>query len=160
MNWFPTLIMCSCIGWWIYQCGRIVLNIPNLIEIQSFVNNTLEINEVDLKTMLWNDVVSKIILSKEEVEDGHPAAKLDAHTIANRIMRKENYLIALFNKNILDLTLPLVGKRTWMTRLVQDYLAYSMFSFVFDSRGKFRKRFLKESNKYSKFNLGINWPKN
>lgn len=62
-------------------------------------------------------------------------------------MRKDNYLIAMFNKDILDLSIPILGKRQWMTQLMQDYLAYGIFSFMFDANGKFRKRFLKASNK-------------
>lgn len=34
-------------------------------------------------------------------------AKLDAHDVANRIMRQENYLVAMFNKDLLDLRVPL-----------------------------------------------------
>jgi hypothetical protein len=98
--------------------------------------------------MLWSDVVDKIIASKDELSPDHPAYKLDAHSIANRIMRKENYMIALFNKDFLDLRVPLLGRRPWLTRLMQDYLSYCIFAFVFDSNGKFRKRFLKESNRH------------
>jgi hypothetical protein len=148
MSWFPFLITFSCTIWWLYQVGRLIISIPALLEIQNFVQHVLEISEPDLKTMMWSDVVDKIIASKEDIEPNHPASKLDAHSIANRIMRKENYLIALFNKEIFDLRVPLLGRRQWMTRLMQDYLSYCIFSFVFDSTGKFRKRFLKESNRH------------
>lgn len=33
--------------------------------------------------------------------------RLDAHDVANRIMRKENYFIALFNKNVLNTAIPI-----------------------------------------------------
>lgn len=33
--------------------------------------------------------------------------RLDAHDVANRIMRKENYFIALFNKNVINTAIPI-----------------------------------------------------
>lgn len=33
--------------------------------------------------------------------------RLDAHDIANRIMRKENYFVALFNKNVINTAIPI-----------------------------------------------------
>jgi autophagy-related protein 9 len=115
------------------------------LEIKNFYNHILEIPDHELQSCLWSEVVTKITVSYSESTDSRK--KLDAHGIANRIMRKDNYLIAMFNKNILDLKLPGVGERQWMTKLMQDYIAYAIFSFVFDSNGKFRKRFLKLSNK-------------
>jgi hypothetical protein len=91
--------------------------------------------------------VQKILISKARSDATHHSKRIDAHLIANRIMRKDNYLIALFNKDVLDLTLPLLGPRQYMTRLMQDYLTYGLLSYIFDSTGKFRKRFLKESNR-------------
>jgi autophagy-related protein 9 len=47
-------------------------------------------------------------------------ASLDAHDVANRIMRKENYLIALFNKDLLDLRVPLPPKLKQLMRASDD----------------------------------------
>ena len=56
-------------------------------------------------------------------------------------------MIALFNKDILDLNVPYFGNGQWMTLLMQDYLTYGIFSYVFDETGKIRKRFLKDRHK-------------
>lgn len=48
--------------------------------------------------------------------------RLDAHDVANRIMRKENYFIALFNKNVLNTAIPipaLLAKSRSFTFLTQ-----------------------------------------
>ena len=74
--------------------------------------------------------------------------KLDPHIIANRIMRKENFLIAMVNKEILDLYIPGLGKGQWLTKMMQDVVIYyGVFGFIFDEKGAFRKKFLKESNR-------------
>lgn len=73
--------------------------------------------------------------------------RLDAHAIANRILRKENYLIALFNKDILDLSFPLLGSQPLLTRIVEWSLSYCVLSFAFDEKGQVKRRFLKEANR-------------
>ena len=81
-------------------------------------------------------------------------AKLDAHDIANRIMRQENYLISLFNKELLDLRVPLPdfvrrivghesGKGRVLTRALEWNLRFCLMEYLFDSHGRVRKVFLK-----------------
>lgn len=78
-------------------------------------------------------------------------------------MRQENYLIALFNKDLLDLRLPLpdILKRllgllgvyeegklgTILTRALEWNLRYCLMGYLFDSSGRVHKLFLKEQNK-------------
>lgn len=87
-------------------------------------------------------------------------AKLDAHDIANRIMRQENYLIALFNKDLLDLRVPLptVLKRfisqdqsksrgKMLTQALEWNLRFCLMEYLFDKHGRVRKLFLKSKNR-------------
>jgi autophagy-related protein 9 len=85
-------------------------------------------------------------------------AKLDAHDVANRILRQENYLIALFNKDLLDLRVPLPGalsrfvtaeqgKGKILTQALEWNLRFCLMEYLFDSRGKVRKVFLKSRNR-------------
>jgi hypothetical protein len=94
--------------------------------------------------------------------DSVPTAKLDAHDIANRIMRQENYLIALFNKELLDLRVPVPGflqsyfgnyfgedskKGQVLTRALEWNLRFCLMSWLFDDGGRVRKIFLKEKKR-------------
>jgi autophagy-related protein 9 len=85
-------------------------------------------------------------------------AKLDAHDIANRILRQENYLIALFNKDVLDLRVPLPrllkrfvpeekGKGKMLTRALEWNLRFCLMEYLFDRHGRVRKVFLKSKNR-------------
>jgi autophagy-related protein 9 len=85
-------------------------------------------------------------------------AKLDAHDIANRIMRQENYLIALFNKELLDLRVPLPqifkrfvvedeGKGKMLTQALEWNLRFCLMEYLFDKHGRVRKVFLKSKNR-------------
>jgi autophagy-related protein 9 len=88
-------------------------------------------------------------------------APLDAHDIANRIMRQENYLIALFNKELLNLRLPLplaierllgsnIGERgqgRTLTKALEWNLRFCLLGFLFDHDGRVRKPFVTQKNR-------------
>lgn len=80
--------------------------------------------------------------------------KLNAHSIANRILRKENYMIAIFNKDLLNLRIPFLfpksnwGQRSYLTTIMEMNLWLCISSYVFDSNtGCVRKSFLRDSNR-------------
>lgn len=88
---------------------------------------------------------------------GSAADRLDAHDIANRIMREENYLVALFNKDILDLRVPfppalerilgpkLVGGQ--LTRALEWNLRFCLLRFFFGKDGQVRRAFVSDRNR-------------
>jgi hypothetical protein len=122
--------------------------------VQAFYNNVLGVSDEDISTIEWKEVSSRIIRTYEQTRTqaathGQNIAfkRLDAIAIANRILRKDNYLIALFNKDILDLSVPFLGRRDWLTQIVEWSLSYCILSYVFDDRGQVKRRFLKESNR-------------
>jgi autophagy-related protein 9 len=95
---------------------------------------------------------------KGRTPDDTSTAKLDAHDIANRILRQENYLIALFNKELLDLRVPLPaflkpfmveeeGKGKVLTQALEWNLRFCLMEYLFDQHGKVRKVFLKSKNR-------------
>ena len=75
--------------------------------------------------------------------------RMDAHDIANRLMRKDNYLIALINKDVLDFTLPVpfMGNKQLFSKMMQWNLGLCILDFVFDDRGQVRSRFLKDTDR-------------
>jgi len=69
-------------------------------------------------------------------------------------MRQENFLIALFNKELLDLRVPLQrswpaeeGKGRTLTRALEWNLQFCLMEYLFDRRGRVRKVFLKSKNR-------------
>jgi autophagy-related protein 9 len=73
-------------------------------------------------------------------------------------MRQENYLISLFNKELLDLRVPLPaplrrllgeeeGNGTMLTRALEWNLRFCLMEYLFDPAGHVRKVFLKSKNR-------------
>lgn len=130
----------------------------------------------DIQTIPWHAIVSRLA----ELRASHPSAlssrsttasttaatanarTLDAHDVANRIMREENYLIALFNKDVLDLSVPvpnvlhrwaprlsarLEASKGDLTRTMEWNLSFCLVGFLFGTDGQVRRAFLSERNR-------------
>ncbi|KAJ1549593.1 autophagy protein atg9 [Cladochytrium tenue] len=84
-----------------------------------------------MDTLDWNDVVAKLIRVRStgnedpDVQNSR-SEKLDTFAIANRIMRKDNYLIGLFNKDLLDLKLPYLGNRQILVSFIAGAFAAAL----------------------------------
>ncbi|KAJ3008368.1 UNVERIFIED_CONTAM: autophagy protein atg9, partial [Siphonaria sp. JEL0065] len=156
--------------WWLYQLIRMIIDIPHLYEIKLVYNHLLEIQESDMDTVEWQEIVQKLSQLRYTRPDltsslpqqitGRPSSQqhqrglenLNAHTIVNRIMRKDNYVIAMFNKDILNLRVPgtlgawmFGNKRQLVTRVIEWNLYFCVLLYAFDEKGGLRKRFLKNN---------------
>ncbi|KAL3426310.1 autophagy protein Apg9 [Phlyctema vagabunda] len=143
----------------LYQC---LTDIPRLMRIHDFYLYLLDIPDGDMQTISWQDIVARIMALRDAnpITAIAPVApglrkyigtqnkeRLDAHDIANRLMRKENYLIALFNKDILDLTLPIpfLRGRQLYSRTLEWTLEYCITDLIFTPAGQVNQMVLKDS---------------
>lgn len=155
----------------IWKMIQYTLDIPRLLHIRDFYTHLLEIPEEDMQTVSWQDVVSRItglrdqnvktasnitpsqrrFLSKQLGRHmvGQAKERLDAHDIANRLMRRENYIIAMFNKDVLDLTtpLPFLRRRQFFSRTLLWTLQFSILDLVFNENNQVRPQILKSDHR-------------
>jgi len=144
---------------------------PRLIHIRDFYVYLLEIPEEDMQTVSWQDVVSKItslrdqnvktatnitpsqrkFISKQLGREVASQSKerLDAHDIANRLMRRENYIIALFNKDILNLTapIPFLNNRQIFSKTLEWTVQFGVLDLIFNESGQVHQRVLKSDHR-------------
>ena len=66
------------------------------LDMHKFYTKRLNISTRQLQTMPWNDVVERIIALHRRERIQKNKEELTAHDIASRIMRKDNYLIAMY----------------------------------------------------------------
>ncbi|KAH0542110.1 hypothetical protein FGG08_003490 [Glutinoglossum americanum] len=148
---------------WIVKLFQYILDFRRLRHLHDFYLYLLEIPDMDLQTITWQEVVARLMT----LRDSNPTTasgigpknrqflgsqskqRMDAHDIANRLMRKENYLIALFNKDILDLTLPIpfLRNRQLFSRTLEWNLSLCIMDYVFNEQGQIRPLFLKDTHR-------------
>jgi autophagy-related protein 9 len=117
--------------YWFVTFVQYVYEIGGLLKIKHFFNNDLGISESDIQTILWSELVDKIVKVQETIPISRVKAKLDERDIVNLIMRKENYLIAFLNKKVVDLRLPFFGSKPILTETLLWNLRY-IISSMFD----------------------------
>ena len=154
--WLSTFI-------WLWQIVQMIRGIPQLKRMHDFYHYLLEIPDTDIQTIQWQEVVKRLMALRDynpttvtklndrqrEFLGTQARQRMDAHDIANRLMRKDNYMIAMINKEILDLTLPIpfLNSRSLYSKTVEWYLYLSILDFVFDKRGQPGKEFLKDTSR-------------
>jgi autophagy-related protein 9 len=154
--WFFTI-------YWLYSFYSIITEIPHLRAMHDFYHHLLDIPDRDIQTIQWQQVVNRIMALRDlnlatatvtpetrKILNSKSRQRLDAVDIAGRLMRRDNYLIALFNKEILDVTVPLpfLGNRYIFSETTRWHVNLAIMDFVFSGpNGQFNPDFLKERNR-------------
>lgn len=132
--------------------------------MHNFYHYLLDIPDSEIQTVTWQIVVSRLMAlrdanpvtatnlsteNRREILGNQSKQRMDAHDIANRVMRKENYVIALFNKDILDLTvpIPLLGNRQFLSRTMMLNIYWTVIEFAFDERGQLHRSLLESKSR-------------
>ncbi|KAF8311594.1 APG9-domain-containing protein [Clavulina sp. PMI_390] len=169
---FSLIFFLSFGTFYLWNIFTFAVGMRRLLDMYRFYTYLLDIPDADIQTIPWTEVVRRIgkiresnpitALSSQHASDSITAT-LDAHDIANRILRQENYLIALFNKEVLDLRPPGIppnlqrligmhnigedGKGRTLTRALEWNIRYCLLGFLFDQDGRVRKSFTTQRNK-------------
>lgn len=148
---------------WIYMLIQYIIDIPRLWDMHNFYHHLLGIPDTDIQTVSWQLVVSKLMALRDanaatvdnmspetrRFISVHSKQRMDAHDIANRLMRKENYMIALMNRDAFDVTVPIpfIGNVQFWTRTIQWNIGLCLMDWVFNDEGQVKDEFLVSQNR-------------
>lgn len=151
-SFFKNLGLWIFVFWWTWTAFRYVTDIRRLRELHDFYHHALGIPDTDIQSIAWERVVESLMSLRDanpETADKNPnylrkvakttqsKQRMDAHDIANRLMRRDNYYIALINKEIFDLQLdlPFLGPRNFYSKSLEKCISNCFENFIFDSHG-------------------------
>ncbi|KAK6205360.1 autophagy-related protein 9 [Scheffersomyces amazonensis] len=160
-------------GYIILRLVQLYFDYKNKLKgIQTFYKYLINIkNDDELMTISWKTIVERLMLLKDYnsltstsnnnmngsqhfINDLNSKVRLNAHDIANRIMRKENYMIALINKDVLDLSVDfkvfgyqLITNKSVLTKTLEWNLKLCINDFIFNNEGQVNSKILKDSNR-------------
>ncbi|KAF7363724.1 Autophagy-related protein 9 [Mycena sanguinolenta] len=154
---FTLLFWILFVAFYAWQIAAFVMSIFRLVDMYNFFTHLLKIPDADIQTISWPEIVRRIGAIRED----NPLTALSSKTLMTLLtgfLRQENYLIALFNKDLLDLRVPLPnvlkrfiveeeGKGKMLTRALEWNLRFCLMEYLFDRHGKVRKVFLKSKNR-------------
>ena len=103
------------IGYLIWEIANFIRSIKDLKKTSHFYNVRLDISDELLIKLEWHEIIDKIVSIQKEIRLCHNKF-LDSLDITNRIMRRDNYMLAFVNKNILDFRAPwnVFGFKGWL----------------------------------------------
>ncbi|CAK4034752.1 autophagy-related 9 [Lecanosticta acicola] len=129
-------------------------DIGRLRRMRDFYVHVLGITEDDIQTVSWVRVVDGLVkIQNANMATANPSAqvrkyldyhdvqqRLSAESIANRLMRRANYYVAMYNKDIIDFSLPLpwVGMRQFYSKSLEWAIEFCLTNFIFDEKGGIR----------------------
>lgn len=134
------------------QLVRFGTGLTRLQTMHHFFEQLLGIPDADIQTVPWHQVIANLsallktyplpCLAADPQDNSEQS--IDVHEAANRLMRQHNYLIALLDRNILNLCIPGMpaGSEPLLTKSLQWNLEFCLLGFLFDRNGNVRKPFL------------------
>jgi autophagy-related protein 9 len=136
------MIMTSFI--FIYKLSGLINKIKRTRKVKDWYINNLNIDETQIKFTKWSTIIDKLI----ELSDHKLFTKINKLDIINRIMRKNNYFIAMVDLNILDLNIyiPFYGQYSFLSKYLEWNIHKCISNFVFDSDSQIKKVFLHSPN--------------
>lgn len=133
LNGFYWILFCIFI--FVVVCK--ILNLRSYIQdyksIKNFYNNKLKINDKDLSSTKWKDIIEKFhkVYNNQDI---------NIYYINNKICCKSNYLITLIDKNVL--------KMKYMNQIMEWNLIFCIINTIFDEDMKFNSKFLSLDKKF------------
>jgi len=136
------MIMTSFI--FIYKLSGLINKIKRTRKVKDWYNNNLNIDETQIKFTKWSTIINKIM----ELSENKLFTKINKLDIINRIMRKNNYFIAMVDLDILDLNIyiPFYGEYSFLSKYLEWNINKCISNFVFDNESQIKKIFIRSSN--------------
>ncbi|OLL22179.1 Autophagy-related protein 9 [Neolecta irregularis DAH-3] len=148
-----TFIIWVVVAFTIFHAMQKVTHLGRWREMQQIY---LHILEIDIQTISWQEIVRRLMEAREKYptspltfENLACNQRINPHDVANRIMRRDNYFIALITRGTLKLRLPLpfIKEKLFFTRHLEWYLNMVVMDYFCDRDGHISPFFLKESER-------------
>lgn len=137
-------------SYWIFKCYSSFHIISNAFTMEKFYREKLGVRLNDLYSMRWHEVVERLIkLHDHGILRVAVKEKLNEHDIVLRIMRKENYMIALINKQVLNMRCPwwiapFTTETMFLTKSLEWSISFCILEYMFNDQFQISKKFIKD----------------
>eukprot|EP00474_Spongospora_subterranea_P002648 CRZ03106.1 hypothetical protein [Spongospora subterranea] len=118
--------------YWVWNLFGFLHCLRDGIEMRSFYRSKLEISDEALQTMEWPELVYRIQRLQKEFKISL-VKDHDALDISNRILRKDNYFIAMVNSGVIDLGIPFLSSKLHVSPILGKSLEWNIRFCVLDS---------------------------
>uniref|UniRef100_A0A8C4NC76 Autophagy-related protein 9 n=1 Tax=Eptatretus burgeri TaxID=7764 RepID=A0A8C4NC76_EPTBU len=127
-SWIIFLLVIAA-TFWIYRLVKVIYNFFCYLEIRSFYIYALHIPMSELPNYSWQEVQEKILAVQKDQQMCIHKRELTELDLHHRILRFKNYLVAMVNKSLLPLALPMpfMGSIIFLTQGLKYNLELLLF---------------------------------
>ncbi|CAG4942302.1 unnamed protein product [Colias eurytheme] len=127
-QWWCLIVLCSII--WLMRLFISMYHLYYAYDTKLFYNNALRINENDLAWVNWTTIQDRVREAQSEHHMCVHKQEINELDIYHRILRFNNYMVAMVNKNLLPLQIhvPCVGDFHYLSRGLKWNLEFLLFS--------------------------------
>lgn len=120
-------------AYWVWSATRLAHDVAPLAATRKFCHQKLALSDRDMYTITWPEVLQRVVHLQATTRLSI-ARDLSEHDIVARILRKENYLVGMVNRDVLGLTLDVPGLRRhrWFTKVIEWNIDLAVFHGMFD----------------------------
>ena len=86
----------------VWSLARLAVDVKPLLEMRAFCARKLQLSDGDIQTVAWPEVVARVV-HLQATTRLCIAKDLNEHDIVARILREENYLLGMLNRDVLGL---------------------------------------------------------
>jgi autophagy-related protein 9 len=119
--------------YWLWSAIRLAYDAAPLADMRRFCNQKLALSDRDLYTITWPEVLQRVV-HLQATTRLCISRELNEHDIVARILRKENYLTGMVNREVLNVSLdaPLLRGHRWFTKVIEWNVDLAVFNGMFD----------------------------
>jgi hypothetical protein len=127
--------------YWLWNLLQFLGDLRPLFEMHALFRDKLHLQDSDLQVVAWDEIVVKVVELQKTARLCIVKDQLTAHDIANRILRKENFLVALVNQGLLPLQPLGPSMPSVMTKTLEWSLYVTLLDAMFDRQFRIRQSF-------------------
>ncbi|PAA94607.1 hypothetical protein BOX15_Mlig027348g1 [Macrostomum lignano] len=139
---------------WLAKFAKVSYNLIKYWETRGFYTQALKIcDSSELASLTWAEVQSKLLAMQKEYHLCVHKSDLTELDIYNRILRFENYTVAMVNKDLLPLKLqlPFIGENVYFSRWLKYNIKLALFYFpywgLFENRWHLKPEYKRLDNR-------------
>jgi len=134
-NTVVTMYLLLFSAYWLWSATRLAHEVQPLLETRRFCHQKLALSDRDLYTITWPEVLQRVVHLQATTKSS-VARDLNEHEVIARILRKENYLVGMVNRDVLKLELDFPGIRShrWFTKVIEWNIDLAVFHGMFDDQ--------------------------
>jgi autophagy-related protein 9 len=142
-----SVILIAYWGWRTFHSYQIIVD---AVEMEQFYRVKMGILTSELNTMQWDDVLQRFIrLHDQGIYRVALKDRITEYDVVARIMRKDNYLVALINQSLLNLKVPwwlspFVSEKLFLTKSLEWCLAFCITDGMFNEQFTISTLFLRD----------------